>query len=54
MSLHLNDNLITYDQYFMYEILNIFGISVEDIPKNRREDINLLVEEELSKSNIQP
>ncbi len=32
MSVHLNDNGITFDQEYMLEILDVFGMSKQDIP----------------------
>jgi len=42
MGIHLNDNGITFDQDFMLDILDKFGIGVQDIPEKRRNnDVNL-------------
>jgi hypothetical protein len=32
MSVHLNDNGISFDQEYMLEVLDIFGMSKQDIP----------------------
>ena len=35
MGIHLNDNGISLDQDFMLDVLNKFGIGIQDIPEKR-------------------
>lgn len=39
MGLHLSDNGINADQSLMQDILDIFGMGVDDIPVRRRHDL---------------